>query len=177
MVAGTVFLLCEGVFKLFPNTSTDFIPCTIFHCKTVNHFKISHWEILFNACYLLMKSQIQAPNWNDCGSKLLRHLPHFAFQVTEFEDLRLSDAVISLFTCCFLFEMLRGNCSCILYSIMCWEILRYAYICVKKKKRKKYATCEEGTRGPEGLSYCWEADLCGLSSLSRMRITLWEFIS
>lgn len=119
MVSGTVFLLCEGVFKLFPNTSTDFVPCTIFHRKTVNHFNVSHWENLFNACYLLMKSQIQAPNWNDCGSKLLRHLPHFAFQVTEFEHLRLPDAVISLFTCCFLFEMLRGNCSCILYSIMC----------------------------------------------------------
>lgn len=51
------------------------------------------------------------------------------------------------------------------------------YLCKKKRKEKKYATCEEGTRGPEGLLDCWEADLCGLSSLSRMRITLWEFIS
>lgn len=28
----------------------------------------------------------------------------------------------------------------ILYSIMCWDILRYAFICVKKKS-KKSATC------------------------------------
>lgn len=113
MLAGTVVLLCGGVFKLFPNTSTDFIPCTSFHCKTVNHFNISHWENLFNACYLLMKSQIQAPNWrwswNNCGSKLLRHLPRFAFQVTEFEHLLLSDAVISLFTCFFSLKCYVGT--------------------------------------------------------------------
>lgn len=105
------FSFCGGVSKLFPNTSTDFIPFTSFHCRTVDHINISHWENLFNACYLLMKSQIQAPNWRRWswylrGSKLLRHLPRFCCSLL---NLLLSDAVISLFTCFFSLKCYVGT--------------------------------------------------------------------
>lgn len=52
--------------------------------------------------------------------------------------------------------------------------MRYAYICVKTKQTKKKVCylCEEGITVLSDSLDRWEADLCGLSSLSQMRIAL-----